>query len=286
MFAMDPQGLKHEVTERGHGMSEQYSDIKVTHDGYVSLIEICRPPHNYFDLTLIEQIASALESIDHGTDSRAVVLAAEGRSFCAGAQFNRPQPEGLEQETPPPGDRGGRLHLYREAARIFEAETPIVAAVQGAAIGGGLGLALAADFRVAAPDSMFTANFSRLGFHQGFGLTVTLPRIVGQQQAWRLLMTGMRIDGREAHRIGLADALVEDAGQLRERAFELATEIAAAGPLAVRAIRRTLRHGLADEVRIATTREQYEQDWLRQTSDFKEGVRATAERREPDFAGR
>ena len=117
-----------------------------------------------------------------GTRTRAVVLAAEGRSFCAGAQFGGPTRKEPEEE-PPPGDRHGRLQIYREGIRIFEAQTPIVACVQGPAIRGGLGLALTADFRVASPEARFSANFAQLGFHHGFGLTVTLPRLVGQQQA-------------------------------------------------------------------------------------------------------
>ena len=169
--------------------------------------------------------------------------------------------------------------------RLFESGTPVIAAVQGAAIGGGLGLALVADFRVASPESRWSANFARLAFHHGFGLTVTLPAIVGQQKALELLYTGRRIDGAEAHRIGLADYLVP-MEQLRDKARELAIEIAESGPLAVRSIRRTMRRGLADRIRIATDHELVEQDWLRTTDDFKEGIASTAERRPANFVGR
>jgi enoyl-CoA hydratase/carnithine racemase len=260
----------------------EFTDLTAEVDGHVALLEIRRPPHNYFDMALIDAIASALETIDRETEVRAVVLAADGRSFCAGAQFAGPA---REAAPPPTGNRRGRDNLYREAVRIFASETPIVAAVQGGAIGGGLGVALTADFRVATPETFFTANFARLGFHHGFGTTVTLPRIVGQQHAWRMLMTGCRVYGEEALQIGLADALVP-LDDLRARAFEFAHEIAKSAPLAVRSIRRTLRHGLADEIRLATDREQVEQDWLRRTDDFREGVRATAERRDPEFHGR
>ncbi len=153
----------------------------------------------------------------------------------------------------------------------------MVAAVQGAAIGGGLGLALVADFRVASPESRWSANFARLGFHQGFGLTVTLPAIVGQQKALELFYTGRRIDGAEAHRIGLADYLVP-MEQLRDKARELALEIAESGPLAVRSIRRTMRRGLADRIRIATDHELVEQDWLRTT-----GIPGRIVHREPEL---
>ena len=134
-------------------------------------------------------------------------------------------------------------------------------------------------------DARFAANFARLGFHQGFGLSVTLPALVGQQKALELLYTGRRINGEEALAIGMADRLVpQDA--LREEAHAFALEIARSAPLAVLSIRQTMRGDLADKVKAATDHELVEQDRLRRTEDFKEGVRATAERRLPDFKGR
>lgn len=260
-------------------------DVSVGIDGHVATVEIHRPPHNFFDVALIRAIASAYHALDEEPDVRAVILASEGRSFCAGAQLAAPADSGdAEPDAPEPSRRTGSGHLYQEAVRLLEAETPVVAAVQGAAIGGGLGLALSADFRVAAPEARFAANFARLGFHHGFGLTVTLPALVGQQKALDLLYTGRRVKGEEALDIGLCDALVP-LDELRDKAREMADEIAGSAPLAVRAIRRTMRRGLAERVRIATDHELVEQDWLRQTNDFREGVRATAERRTPEFTG-
>ena len=260
-------------------------DVSVDIDGHVATVEVHRPPHNFFDVALIRAIASAYHALDDEPDVRAVILASEGRSFCAGAQLAAPAGSGdAEPDAPEPSRRTGSGHLYQEAVRLLEAETPVVAAVQGAAIGGGLGLALSADFRVAAPEARFAANFARLGFHHGFGLTVTLPALVGQQKALDLLYTGRRVKGEEALEIGLCDALVP-LDELRDKAREMAGEIAGSAPLAVRAIRRTMRRGLAERVRIATDHELVEQDWLRQTNDFREGVRATAERRTPDFTG-
>ncbi len=261
-----------------------YPDISVDIEGHVAVVEMQRPPHNYFDLVLVKSIADAYDAIDRETDVRAIVLAADGRSFCAGAQLGAP-PATSSAPSPPPGGRGGGFRLYNEGVRLFESETPVVAAVQGPAIGGGLGLALTADFRVASTEARFSANFARLGFHHGFGITETLPPLVGQQQAALLLYTGRRLKAEEARAIGLCDLVVPHE-ELRARALELATEIASSGPLALRAIRRTMRQGLAERVRAATDREQVEQDWLRQTEDYREGVRAMAERREPDFQGR
>jgi enoyl-CoA hydratase/carnithine racemase len=254
-------------------------DIGVSIDGHIGQIEIQRPPHNYFDNALINQIADALEAFDRDAACRAVVLCAQGKSFCAGADFaNRPAPAGTMES-------GAAKHLYKEATRIFRTRKPIVAAVQGAAIGGGLGLALAADFRVTCSEARFSANFTRLGFHPGFSLTYTLPRLVGQQKANLLFYTGRRVTGDEAVAMGMADVLVPLA-EVRSAATALATEIAQSAPLAVQSTRETVRRGFADAAERATERELTEQEWCRKTADFKEGVKAWAERRLPNFEGR
>ncbi len=245
-------------------------------DDFVATVEVRRPPNNHFDRDLIANLATVFERLDQDSRCRAIVLCSEGKHFCAGAD--------LASSRPATGGDGG-THLYDEAVRLFATRTPSVAAVQGAAIGGGLGLALFPDFRVAAPEARFAANFARLGFHHGFGLTVTLPALVGQQRALEMLYTGRRVPGEEAFQIGLCDRLVPQA-QLRDEAHALAREIAASAPLAVASIRETHRGDLAARIRIATDREKTEQDRLRTTADFREGVRATSERRAARFEGR
>jgi len=248
-------------------------------DNGVALVEVRRPPNNFFDAGLIQRLAVAFDELDARPDARAIVLAAEGKHFCAGADF-----AGESNAAEVSADEGART-LYAAAARLFGNELPVVAAVQGAAIGGGLGLAMMADFRVASAESRFAANFARLGFHQGFGLSVTLPRVVGPQRAAELLMTGRRIGGVEAERIGLVDQLVS-ADEIRSAAFTFAGELAASAPLAVRSIRKTLRGDLAEQVRAITDHERGEQAWLRETEDFAEGINASSERREPVFQAR
>ena len=250
-------------------------DVRVSIDGHVGIAEICRAPNNFFDMALIGALASAFERFDADPEVRAILLCAEGKNFCAGADFSNPARDTV-------GSRDGG-HLYQQAVRLFRCETPIVAAVQGAAVGGGLGLSLVADFRVASADSRFTANFNRLGFHPGFGLSITLPRVVGEQKAALLFYTGRRIGGEEAHAIGLVDVLAPQT-ELRDAALALAKEIAQSAPLAVVSTRRTLRRGLADAIAAITDHELTEQQRQFETEDFKEGVKAMAERRLPAFS--
>ena len=248
-------------------------------DRHVATIEIHRPPNNFFDYDLIHEIANVYERLDADPRCRAIVLCSEGRHFCVGADFSAREKWSRERLD----SQAGRL--YVEAVRVFSCTKPVVAAVQGAAVGGGLGLALSADFRIACEESRFVANFARLGIHQGFGLSVTLPRLVGYSRAALMLYTGRRLKGAEAVEFGLADELVELA-DVRSRALELAAEIAQSAPLAVQSIRATLRRGLAEAVREATDHELAEQSRLRRTDDHREGVAATAERRLADFRGR
>ena len=259
--------------------------------GYVATVELRRPPDNFFDVAMIRALADAYQALDDDPACRVIVLCAAGKHFCAGANLGGEDgaPSHPAEPAAPPGRPASPLgvvsELYAEAVRLFEARTPVIAAVQGAAVGGGLGLACSADFRIAAPEARFAANFARLGFHQGFGLTVTLPAIIGGQRSLEMLYTGRRVRGEEAARIGLADKVVP-ADQLRSAAYELAAEIAASAPLAVRSIRETMRGHLAAEVRAATEREGAEQNRLRQTADFREGIAATAQRRPARFEGR
>src|SRR5882757_6046854 len=168
-----------------------FGDVSLAVDEYVATAEIHRPPHNFFDAGLIGSLADAYEAAAEA-GARSIVLCSEGKNFCAGADFTGRSSAGRV------GGRGGARELYDEALRLFEAPLPVVAAVQGAAVGGGLGLACSADFRVAATDSTFIANFARLGLHHGFGLTVTLPRIIGEQAAAAMLLTGCRVRGPRA----------------------------------------------------------------------------------------
>ena len=260
--------------------------IGVETHGNVGLIELQAPPHNFLQVAQVKAVADALESFEEQPTIGAVVLAAQGRSFCAGANFGGQRSGDGGADTPADRGTGGSPEeLYAQAARLCAAAVPMVAAVQGPAIGGGLGLAMAASLRVTCPEARFSANFVRLGIHQGFGLSVTLPELIGPSKAALVLLSGRRFKGDEATELGMADVCVP-LEQVRDTAFELANEIAAGAPLAIRAINRTLRAGLADRVRAATKHEAAEQARLFQTEDAREGLASVSERRPGRFVGR
>jgi enoyl-CoA hydratase/carnithine racemase len=250
--------------------------------GNVGLVELQDPPHNFLAVAQVAEVADALEEFDRNTEIRAVVLAAQGRSFCAGANFGG---AAGSRDTPARAGTGGSSEdLYAQAVRICDVGIPVVAAVHGPAIGGGLGLAMTATFRVTCPEARFAANFVKLGIHQGFGLSVTLPELIGPSRAALVLLTGRRFKGDEATELGMADMCVP-AERVRDAAFELANEIATGAPLAIRSITRTLRDGLADRVRAATKHEAAEQARLFATQDAREGMKSVAERRAGNFSG-
>jgi enoyl-CoA hydratase/carnithine racemase len=243
----------------------KFTDIGVEKVGHVGTIEIQRPPLNFFDISLINQIADALEEFDRDIEIRASVLAAQGKAFCAGANFNDParqEQEARAAKGDPADGLGPINHLYIQAVRIFRNKKPITC-----------------------PEARFAANFTKLGFHPGFGLTTTLPELVGKNNAELIFYTSRRVTGEEATRMGLANVCVPQ-DQVRGEAMKLAQEIAECSPLGLLSTRATMRAGLADRVMAATNHELAEQTRLRATEDFKEGIKATAERRVANFRGR
>ena len=262
-------------------MNKQFGDVQISDLGdFVTLAEIKRAPNNFFDEDLIRSLADAFDELDEDNDCRVIVLASEGKHFCAGANFGSSSDRAKRAERT--AETGNPL--YREAVRLFGNKKHVIAAVQGAAVGGGFGLAMMADFRVGCPEARFTANFVKLGFTPGFGLTHVLPRVIGQQAAQDLFFTGRRIGGEEAKEIGILDKLV-DQSELRDAAVKYAKEIAVNAPLALMSVRKSMRGDLADAVKKATDHEGFEQYHLQQTNDHKEGVKAVAERRAGNFTG-
>lgn len=254
-------------------------DLAVKLEGHVGWVEIKRPPYNFFDIELIQNLGKAFKALEQKSECRAIVLVSDGSAFCAGANFSSKGGDSVL------GEGGQSNPLYEAGVELFDCKLPIVAAIQGPAIGGGLGLALVADFRVCCVEAKFSANFVRLGIHPGFGLTHTLPALIGQQKAALMFYTGRRINGEQAVEWGLADILCEH-HHVRDEAYKLASEIAEGAPLALKSIKTTLRMGIKEKLIQQTQRENDEQAWQKLTVDFKEGIASVTEKRKGKFVGK
>ena len=254
--------------------------VTVEVSGHVTVVTIRKPPHNLLTEPDLRAIADALHDPAPGT--RAAVVCSVGRSFCAGANFR-------SDDAPDPTDATGFAArtgaFYGQAERVFASPVPVVAAVHGAAIGAGFGLAMACDIRVAGEDAWFQGNFVTLGIHPGFALSMTVPRAVGAGRAADVLLTGRRVPAAEAAGIGLVEHLVAP-GTERQAALDVATAIAAGAPLAAASTRATLRSGLAADAARAMAHELQEQARLAGTRDAVEGVQAMLAKRPPVFEGR
>lgn len=211
---------------------------------------------------------------------RAVVLTGAGGAFSAGgdlAMLERLQRSTFQEA------RAFMLEFYGRYLSLLDLEVPVVAAIEGPAIGAGLCVALACDVVYVAEDAKLALNFVQLGLHPGMGATYLVPRRVGAQRAAELLFTGRRFDGREAKALGLAlEAFTP--GEVLARAKALARQWAAGGPLAVRALKQAL--GVDRQaLQAALEHEAHSQAQSYGSADFREGLRAAAERRAPRFTG-
>jgi enoyl-CoA hydratase/carnithine racemase len=175
--------------------------------------------------------------------------------------------------------------MYEPFLSILDIEVPTIAAMQGHAIGGGLGLGAVCDLRVASREARYGANFVRLGLHPGMATTFLLPRLMGVPRAVEFLLTGRIVTGAEAADAGLVHYAVPE-GEVLPRARELAREIASAAPLAVRWTKRSIYEGLGGDLRSAARREAHAQSRTAETEDAREGIAALLDRREPSFRGR
>ena len=256
-------------------------------EGGVATLTLCRPPRNAMTAELCAGFLGHLADIRRDPSVRAVVIAGEGRHFCTGAD--------LSGDHTPPGHvdvLGGAMGtaerlraLYTPFMEVLELDVPTVAAVRGAAVGGGLGLAAACDFRVVAPETRFMAPFVRLGIHPGMALTRLLPALVGLPRSLEMLLLGREVRGEEALAIGLATRCVSE-DQVDAGAHELAPRLAAGAPGVARWTRRAVHRAIAFDPRTAADTEALAQALTFSSEDAAEGLRAFFEKREPRFEGR
>jgi len=250
-------------------------------DGPVARITLNRPDkYNALNLPLLQELTRALDRAEADDGVGAVVLAGAGRAFCAGADIA--EMAGLSGLAEAERWVAARAEHFQRLARFPK---PVVAALHGFALGGGLELALQADLRVAGESTQLGQPEVLLGLLPGAGGTQRLARLLGPAKALEWLWSGERMTARQALELGLVQRVVPD-GEVLAQAHELAARIARQAPLAVRFIKRCVWEGLQMPLAqgLALERQAFAQ--LLATRDGQEGVRAFLERRQPQFQGR
>lgn len=246
-------------------------------EDHVETLVLAHPPVNALSTTLLAELHDAFQALPPTT--RAVILTGDGTYFSAGADLKEMASIGLD----------GALAVVRRGHEIFqgiaEFPAPVVAAINGLAVGGGLELALATDLRVAGDSAKFGAPEVNYGLIPAYGGTQRLPRIIGVAKAKELIFTGHLIPAAEALRIGLVNKVVPSGQELRA-ARDLAHTIAQRAPRAVAAAKAALRIGLERPLTdgLALEAETFARDVL-PSQDLGEGIQAFVERRPPKFTG-
>jgi len=257
----------------------EYKDIIYNKEGYIATITLNRPERmNAFTLAMINSIGQALQDANEDEQIRVIVITGAGRGFSAGLDLKEP-----------PNFRG--LARTRAAIRtpqlpavFMSIDKPIIASINGAAIGWGLELALLCDIRIAAENAPLGdrhLNFSIIADHGGL---YTMPRIVGWAKACELIFTAQTIDGKEAERIGLVNKAVAP-DKLEAATREMANTIASKPPLGIQLSKRAMRNGLNSDFNSLNDYAYSLFGLLIGTEDFVEAMKALMEKREPQFKG-
>ncbi len=254
--------------------------------GHIGVITLNRPDNrNSMTPELLEAFSAATRAAqdDEKQGLRCVLITGKGRCFSAGADFRSNIQVADESRYTPPHERS--FGMYGPFLSLRDLQVPVVAALNGHAVGGGFGLSLMADLRVANKDAKYGANFARLGLHPGMAVGWVLPRIVGVQRAAELLFTGRLFMGAEGAEIGYAlEAVAAD--EVMNRAWQLAEQIAGNAPIAVKMMKRTFYDGLQWDPAQAAWQEAWAQAVTVDTDDAKEGMQALLDKRPPQFEGR
>lgn len=249
--------------------------------GHVATLTLNQPEQrNAMRPELLEDFAAKVEALQQREDARVVVVQGSGKTFCSGADFKAMSK--MAQEAG--GMEQAARRIYGSFLCLRDLPQPTIAKVNGHAIGGGLGLALACDLRVVSTKAKLGVNFTRLGFTPGMATTYVLPRLVGLPRAAELFFTGRIFTGAEAERLGLANYAV-DPDELDVKTEELAREVAGSAPLAVALTKQALYQASDFDAESALDFEAQCQARTIKTKDAQEGVLAMMQKRRPNFSG-
>ena len=265
-------------------MAESSPEVLHERRGHTLVVTIDRPRvRNALTWDAIHEIGELCTTAGHDDEVRAVVITGAGdQAFSSGGDIDDQQ---RRADWPIGRHAAGSGRLLSGMRGVFDCPKPVVAAVNGVAAGGGAGLALLADIRIASRNARIGFPYPRLGLGPDFGVSWTLPRAVGPGQASRLLFTGAYVDAEEALRIGLVDLVAEEGGAL-DAALALCDEISAVAPLSTRWAKTGLRRAEELSFAQAIEAEIQIQHIGRNTEDHREGIKAFREKRSPDFKGR
>jgi enoyl-CoA hydratase/carnithine racemase len=264
-------------------MSSSYKTLKITAsaEGHVVTVELSRPEAlNAMNTAMGEDLLRCLEELHRDRSVRAVVLTGAGtKAFCVGGDLK--EREGMTDEA----WRAQHVIFEAAAARLLHCPVPVIAAVEGFAMGGGCELAVLSDLVVCGETAVFAVPEVTRGIFPGIGGTQLLPRIVGAPMAKEMIFTGRRVDAREAKAIGLVNHVVP-AGQARAKALEIAATIADNGPIAVRQAKKAINWGGETDLETGMVLAIEAYNNTVTTDDRLEGVRAFNEKRKPRFTGK
>jgi enoyl-CoA hydratase len=262
---------------------DDYEDLRVERrDGVVVLTLDLPDRRNMMSEAMTASWRRVIAAVAADDAVRAVVVTGAGSAFCSGGDLSWIEGDG---PTSVAALRARMAAFYRTWLAISALEVPTIAAVNGAAVGAGMALALACDLRFVAVEARMAVPFTRLGLHPGMLTTWSLPQVVGLAVARDLLLTGRAVDGEEAVRLGLASRAVS-AERVLHAALEAAATIAAAAPVATRLTKSALSGGGHASPAAALEWEALAQAVTMATDDMREGVAAQRERRRPHFTGR
>jgi 2-(1,2-epoxy-1,2-dihydrophenyl)acetyl-CoA isomerase len=256
----------------------------------IATITLNRPEsNNAFDYAMMEAIDDAINDVAADKGVRVVIITGAGKAFCAGGDISYlgTLVEGRSEfaRTVIGDVVKGIGHMPTVVLKIRNMTKPVIAAVNGIAAGGGMGLALACDMRIVSEKARFSTIFIKRGVIPDCAASYNLPRLIGMARACELVLTGKIINAQEADRIGLVNKVVPH-DELTKATLELASEIAKNPPLAVGLAKAALYRGLLDpDLGAHMDYENYTQNALMGTKDFKEGIDSFMEKREPVFKG-
>jgi E-phenylitaconyl-CoA hydratase len=257
-------------------------NVEVNVENHIATVVLNRPEAmNSVDPEMRQELYRAWERIRNDEDIRVAIITGAGeKAFCTGSDLKKTMPtqETFAQQVFAKSSSGSLI-------AGFDTDKPLIAAVNGYAMGGGMELALACDIRIAADNAQFALSEVKIGSMPGAGGTQRLPRLVGLSDAMLMLLTGDRVDAQEALRIGLVSRVMSQA-QLLSAAREIAGKIAANAPLSVRAVKRLVRQGMDMPLAHAIDVERYAFGLLYNSEDRIEGRKAFAEKRKPNYKGK